>query len=580
MSRNKRLIHNCGLTFLLFSVIVCGFSVCSKPGGEQKVHALLIILGNDDVIRASVEQNQQQVTGLLRQVSRSCEVHLTVMKSNPGFDGEVIETVLVDSEVTSRKSPRQLDIITPQQVKEWVQTVPTSPADTVLVYYSGHGSLDEYGTHDLRFALAPRSLTLTRAWLAEELRAKSAGLKMLITDTCSEQVGQEGPSARQPIAFVDLKPNAKFYVKHLFLEHNGFLDITAASPGQRAYGHYQIGGFFTKALVDGLIPASDTNEDDFLSWAELFVAMRARVETLYGDASTTFSSELQQVIKVEGQTPAKVSLPKRIFSKDQQADSVDNDGRDGSPVAPPDSTRAVAVLNFTSVPSGAEVSINGFVVGQTPLMGYELDTDGRSTKDIEVTVKAEGYAEGVKKFKVRRGHPFTWEFTLTQDMPKTVTGRDNQIDLEQFIFKDYELPEGCRFIPIEEDEELPCGIKVNPFPLLILDRQSIDCFCRTLFGLEFTETLGTAIAILFSVMDDGDIENEYGIFGFQFDSEKLAQRAMDLLRVSISRETANGGGRELYLKGKVLILLWTDVGETELYHNLEKLIETRLKNLK
>ena len=30
----------------------------------------------------------------------------------------------------------------------------------------------------------------------------------------------------------------------------------------------------------------------------------------------------------------------------------------------------------------------------------------------------------MKKFNVRRGHPFPWEFTLRRDIPKTITGRD------------------------------------------------------------------------------------------------------------------------------------------------------------
>ena len=30
----------------------------------------------------------------------------------------------------------------------------------------------------------------------------------------------------------------------------------------------------------------------------------------------------------------------------------------------------------------------------------------------------------MKKFKVRRGHPFPWEFKLTRGIPKTITGRD------------------------------------------------------------------------------------------------------------------------------------------------------------
>ena len=98
-------------------------------------------------------------------------------------------------------------------------------------------------------------------------------------------------------------------------------------------------------------------------------------------------------------------------------------------------------LNFTSVPSGAEVSIDGFVVGQTPLMDYELETDGRSTKDIEVTVKAEGYAEAVKKFKVRRGHPFTWEFTLTKGMPKLSSSISNLPSSKKFtLTKDMPKP--------------------------------------------------------------------------------------------------------------------------------------------
>ena len=64
---------------------------------NRKVHALLVILGNDGKIRESVEKNQETMTALLRQVSRSCEVHLTVMKSNPGLEGLVTKKVLVNN---------------------------------------------------------------------------------------------------------------------------------------------------------------------------------------------------------------------------------------------------------------------------------------------------------------------------------------------------------------------------------------------------------------------------------------------------------------------------------------------------
>ena len=385
MNRNKLLIPNYGLAALWLSLILCGFSACTQSGDEPKVHALLIILGNDDEIRESVEKNQETMTALLRQVSRSCEVHLTVMKSNPGLEGRVTKKVLVNSDVTASDSPRQLDIIKPGQVKVWVRETPTRPVDTLLVYYSGHGTMDNYGTHDLHFDPGADTV-LTRNWLAEELRSKPAGLKLLITDTCSENVQADSAAPLQKAVYADVKANAQFYAKNLFLEHRGLLDITAASPGQLAYGDHIIGGHFTSALAEALIPDSDTNGDDFLSWAELFDATRAGTESLYKETSATFSPAEQRKIQVAGQTPFNASLPEPTSDRVQAAASSDSGV---SPVEPPVPPRAVAVLNFTSAPSGAEVLIDGLVVGQTPLTDYELDTDGGSTKNIEVTVKAD-----------------------------------------------------------------------------------------------------------------------------------------------------------------------------------------------
>ena len=262
---------------------------------------------------------------------------------------------------------------------------------------------------------------LTRNWLAEELRSKPAHLKLLITDTCSENVQADSAAPLQKAVYAEVKANAQFYAKNLFLEHRGLLDITAASPGQLAYGDSIIGGHFTSALAEALIPASDTNGDDFLSWAELFVATRAGTEALYKETSATFSPAEQRKIQVAGQTPFDASLPEPTSDRVQSAASADSGG---PPVESPVPPRAVTVLNFTSVPSGAKVSIDGDTVGQTPLTDYELDTDSGSTKEIEVTVKAEGYEDKVKKFRVQRGKTLPYEFELKRDIPKTITGRD------------------------------------------------------------------------------------------------------------------------------------------------------------
>ena len=311
MNKDKRLIPNCGVFLLLFSMLLCCFiAACDSPSklSRQRVHALLIILGNDSTIRESVEKNRETMTALLRQVSRSCEVHMTVMKSKPGLEGEVTEKVLANTDVTDSDSPRQSGIIKPQQVKDWIHKVETRPDDVLLVYYTGHGTMDIYGTHDLHFD-PETDLVLTRQWLAEELQTKSAHLKMLITDTCSENIETQNPVARGGVSFVQMKPNAKFYAKNLFLQHSGILNITAASPGQRAYADDVVGGYFTNALTEALIPESDTNGDNFLSWNEVFETTRVTTETLYQTASVNFSPELQSQIKVEGQTPFKITLP-------------------------------------------------------------------------------------------------------------------------------------------------------------------------------------------------------------------------------------------------------------------------------
>ena len=285
--------------------------------------------------------------------------------------------------------------------------------------------MDNYGTHDLHFDPGADTV-LTRNWLAEELRSKPAHLKLLITDTCSENVQAASAAPLQKAVYADVKANAQFYAKNLFLEHRGLLDITAASPGQLAYGDSIIGGHFTSALAEALIPASDTNGDDFLSWDELFDATRAGTEALYKETSATFSPAEQRKIQVAGQTPFNASLPEPTSDRVQSAASSDSGV---SPVEPPVPPRAVTVLNFTSVPSGAEVLIDGDTVGRTPLTDYELDTDGGSPKVIEVTVKAEGYEDKVKTFRVQRGEPLDWEFELkpTSDRAQPADSADNGV---------------------------------------------------------------------------------------------------------------------------------------------------------
>ena len=267
------------LTPFLF-ILCVSLLAFSSTAQAQRVHVLLVLMGNDSKITATVEKSQQTMTELMQLVSRTCEVNLTVMKSMPGLEGEVRYKRLANTEVKAKETLQQLGIIKSSQVLDWVRTVRVMPTDTLLVYFNGHGEMDRYGNHRLVFDGFSEDY-LSRDLLAAAVKKKSVRLQLLITDTCSYAPGGAKPVQRSRVDFATVAPKARFYAKNLFLEHNGFLNITAASPGKLAYGNPDVGGFFTSGIANSLTPDSDTDKkDDFLTWDEVFAAAEKEIKRL------------------------------------------------------------------------------------------------------------------------------------------------------------------------------------------------------------------------------------------------------------------------------------------------------------
>ena len=275
--------HPLYLTLLLCSLLLAYTSVADA----QKVHACLILLGNDpdQNFITSVRINEDAMIGLMEIVSRNADVHMTLMKSEPGRRGEVRNTHLVNTETRAEDFPKQLGIIKPAQVTEWVRNLKVGASDTIFVYFNGHGKMDRYGRHQLLFDKTKR---LARNVLLEALQEKPCRLKLLITDTCSEVSRGTHPAGGDYLAqYGDTEAKPQFYARNLFLEHTGSLDITATSPEIRtdsdtdkAFGDAKVGGFFTYALTNALVPTADTNRDDFLSWEEAFAETQAGTKQL------------------------------------------------------------------------------------------------------------------------------------------------------------------------------------------------------------------------------------------------------------------------------------------------------------
>ena len=382
--------------------------------GTEQVHALLILLGNERGIRASVNATESKMLEVLRQVSLHSTVNLTLMKSSTEVVGSTTIYTLRNGRTSNPRGGKSGGLIRSSQVVDWLSRLKFDEDDTVLIYYNGHGTMDRLGTHSLQFDSISLD-TLDRERLGKLLNQKRARLRMFITDTCSESIDAEEIEYRPLARTRERKRN---YMEDLFLGHAGFLDITAASPGEVAVANPEEGGHFTHALfTHGCAPDADKNNDAFITWQEAFRTAGAETNRLFKQAS----KELNEVLgrrsnRQKTQKPVAYSLPSRIGGG----------GGGSAPSTPLDTPPSTATLNFTSVPSGAEVSIDGFVVGQTPLTGYELETDGQSAKGIEVTVKAEGYEDVVKELRVRRGYPLNWEFELTKkELAKTLTATLN-----------------------------------------------------------------------------------------------------------------------------------------------------------
>ena len=269
-------------------LVVCiGIALFStvRAADAKDIHALLILLGNDRKIRDSVQENESQMVKMLRQLSRHCTVHLTVMKSESDYQGVISQTTFVDGTGGTPKTTAQ-DMIKSHQVAEWVAGLKPEPDDTVLIYYSGHGEIGTFNKHFLRFDLGAGADMLDRQALSANLKDKPARLRMLITDTCSN-LSQDLSDDTFVKYAVGVRERARQnHTSALFLEHEGFLDITAASPGQFAIGNNELGGHFTSALLSqGFTAVSDTDGDGFLSWREVFEKTVAQTEKLYQDAT-------------------------------------------------------------------------------------------------------------------------------------------------------------------------------------------------------------------------------------------------------------------------------------------------------
>ena len=246
----------------------------AETADAQTVHALLVIMDDDLDIAISVGQNRKRMRNFFDRL--------------PGTKPEIY----------SAEEMRKTNELRQQHILDWIQRCPAGAQDTIFVYYSGHGHSDVHKRHYLDLRPSNPAFSVMRNDLAAALQAKPCRLKMLVTDTCSNFLDtQLAASVKQ---FAALQSKAQLYAKNLFLQHEGFLDITAASPGHFARGGDDIGGFFTTALITRSFTAeSDTNGDRFLSWNEVFAKCKTETQNLLQQALPEIRSNPTVFLQME-----------------------------------------------------------------------------------------------------------------------------------------------------------------------------------------------------------------------------------------------------------------------------------------
>ncbi len=271
----------------------------------QKVHALLLIMDDDLDIRKSVDVNRLRVKKTLQLLDINPEIW--------------------------RADERQVQ---PDHIIKWVQNCQTEIEDTILVYYTGHGHVDHEKRHYLDLDTQNVELSLLRSDLVKVLQEKNCQLKMLITDTCSQDRGEIPPMVVK--SFGAVVSRERRHLQNLFLQHNGFLDITAASPGQYAWGNNEIGGYFTAALVKSFTTDSDTDRNGFLSWEEVFSTTCEETEKLFSETEfLPINRQRMDDIGQETQKPNAYTLPESLTQLSSPTRQIPETiiGKDGAKMA-------------------------------------------------------------------------------------------------------------------------------------------------------------------------------------------------------------------------------------------------------
>lgn len=244
----------------LFASLMCAVLCCSSTAHAQKLHALLTA----DVSPAA---------------------KWGAFQPNLEFDILHMQSMLEHGCPESRLNSRQLFLdtdqdATPDRVLTAIAELRANRNDVILIYYTGHGGLDDRGSY---FHMAGGRLYRDEVIAA----AKEHGTRLvvLLTDCCNAR--DDGRVQLAPGAGRFERDDYSPLFRSLFVDTKGLVDVNACGPSESAFflpppkeDGLKRGSLFTTALTQWAKRKNDAPS----SWRELLSDVGVQVHLMFRES--------------------------------------------------------------------------------------------------------------------------------------------------------------------------------------------------------------------------------------------------------------------------------------------------------
>jgi len=311
---------------LLVEAVVYGQSPATPRGNEKftavplSVAAARFDKGNKWAVVIGVNKYQDQNIPLLRYCVADATLVAKQLVEHCGYARERVLT-LTDERPEEKHRPLRKNL--DEQLRAWLSQA--KPGDTVLVYFSGHGFLDDRGQgflapQDCDLAnLGPSSFQTER--LRETMRLCKATQKILVLDCCHAGAGKGiGKPIEKPIDKPADQEAAKgegvgpssHELGDLFASAEGLVTIASCRKKETSLEwDEKKQGLFTFYLAAGLGGEADFDRDGIVDHSELYRYVAENVPT----TAQQNWNRVQMPVQIIGEDVAGVFALARVARK-------------------------------------------------------------------------------------------------------------------------------------------------------------------------------------------------------------------------------------------------------------------------